>query len=92
MYTLFSFKLTFTTLMFIYQSIAFLNVKGLIYFKIAIPVKNPSIFKIFTVNKFLRRYHKNNSCTYETFTAPLLLITRNSFLVKNNTKTINVMK
>ena len=38
MCTLFRFKLTFTTLMFTYQSIAFLNLKSLSYFKIAIPV------------------------------------------------------
>ena len=46
MCTLFTFKLTFTTLMITYESIAFLNLKSLSYFKIAIPVKNPGISKI----------------------------------------------
>ena len=45
--TLFRFKLTFTSLMFNYQSIAFLNLKSLSYFIIAIQVKSPGISKIF---------------------------------------------
>ena len=48
MCTLFRLKLTFTTLMFNYQSIAFLKLKILSYFKNAILVKKPGISKIVT--------------------------------------------